>query len=255
MGVLESNKRLSLADLILALRSGNPDQIAAVLVDLSVQFKPFDETAFRREFERMYYTQTMFSAEGAGEGFSQLISGALGLMYKHGLRLDPDLTLAIKALTQFEEISRTLDPEMSMVDTSFEASRKLLVQQLNTDTVSQLVQKELMRTGREIVRRLPSLSDATLSWLDQYQSGKLTLYIDSRDLSKNLEDFGWGVRQLAIAVLLVAILFGSASAMESGLLNHVRYAPTVLAALFLIALFVAFLWVFKMVREVWKSGG
>lgn len=252
VGQLTRDQRMNLADLILALREGDPKELGRVLMALSVHFKPVDESAFLRDLERLYYRYTMFSDDGAGEGFSSVISGALGLMYEHGLRLDPQLTLAIKALTQSEQNSRTLDPDMRIVDTSFDASKELVVQQLDTDVIADLVRRELMRAGKDLVRRLPSLSEATLSWLDQYESGRLTLYVDTKQLSGNLTSFGWSVKQLAIAVLLVGMIIGTALAADTELMSQWRFASSIVSLLFLFAMLMGFLWVIGMVREYWR---
>jgi ubiquinone biosynthesis protein len=252
VGQLTRDQRMNLADLILALREGDPKDLGRVLMALSIRFKPVDESAFLRDLERLYHRYTMFADEGAGEGFSDIIGGALGLMHEHGLRLDPQLTLAIKALTQSEQNSRTLDPNMHIVDVSFDASKEILVQQLDADVIMDMVRRELMRSGKDLVRRLPTLSEATLKWLDQYESGRLTLYIDTEKLSGNLTSFGWSVKQLAIAILLVGMIIGTALAADTDMMNAFRFLPSIVTLLFLFAMIMGFLWVIGLVREYWR---
>ncbi len=68
---------------------------------------------------------------------SMSISGAmkalLDAMYGAGLRMDPQFTLALKAMIQAEETVRTLDPCLPLVDTAFAATKELLVDTFDAD--------------------------------------------------------------------------------------------------------------------------
>ena len=58
----------------------------------------------------------------------------------------------------------------------------------------------------------PSLSDATMSWLDQYQKGRFEVTVDTSQLSKEVGKLTRLGREIVIAVMLVGMLVGSAIA-------------------------------------------
>jgi len=44
------------------------------------------------------------------------------------------------------------------------------------------LRQTVIQTGKEIGRRVPDLQSATLSWLDQYQKGKIVVEVNTADL-------------------------------------------------------------------------
>src|SRR5262249_44752281 len=73
---------------------------------------------------------------------------------------------------------------------------------------------QLIRAGKELVRRLPSLPDATVKWIEQYQRGRLSIELDTGDLTKQLEELSTsvnnGLRNLSIGLILAAMLLSAA---------------------------------------------
>ena len=61
-------------------------------------------------------------------------------------------------------------------------------------------------------RRLPSLQDATVRWLDQYQKGRFEVYVDTSSLSKEVVKISRLRRQIVIALIVVGMFIGSAIA-------------------------------------------
>ena len=51
---------------------------------------------------------------------SDVTQDAFILLARHGLRLEPEFTMALKSLVQTEETVRTLAPELSMFDAAIE---------------------------------------------------------------------------------------------------------------------------------------
>jgi hypothetical protein len=69
-----------------------------------------------------------------------------------------------------------------------------------------------MLTAREALKRMPSLSDATLRWLDQYQMGRFEVYVDTSAVAKEVTKVGRLGRQVVVAIMLVGVIVGSAIA-------------------------------------------
>jgi ubiquinone biosynthesis protein len=211
VGELNQELRMGLADLVYSIREVDADALASVLLSMSVRTRPVDEKAFREEVNR---TVQRYMVYGTNASLQGVISAVLSTMYDRGLRLNQQLTIALKALFQIEEAIATLSPKIALLDVAQAEAVDLLRDQLNVDYVTATLKKQASKTVRELARRTPSLSDATLKWLDQYQSGRLSVHIDTSDLSKDLADVRVDVGKIAerlfIAIILAGLLAGSA---------------------------------------------
>jgi predicted unusual protein kinase regulating ubiquinone biosynthesis (AarF/ABC1/UbiB family) len=78
------------------------------------------------------------------------------------------------------------------------------------ERVAAEVKKQAMLTAREALKRLPSLSDATLGWLDQYQKGRFEVHVETSEVAKEVTKITRLGRQAVVAVMLVAVIVGSA---------------------------------------------
>jgi ubiquinone biosynthesis protein len=220
VGELNAELRYALADLVYSIKEKDSQQIAGVLISVSTvsdDVEEFDEKTFRDEIDRLVQRYMIY---GEQVELSAVVSAILGLMHDMGLRLNQQLTIALKALIQIEEAIATISPTVSMLDIALDESRQLLLEQLTVENVTDNVRRQVTRTVKEVARRVPSLSDATLKWLDQYQSGKFTVHVDTSDLSKDLDkiraDTQSAVNRIFIAVIISGLLVGSAIVAQLG---------------------------------------
>ena len=208
MGTLDSTQRMNFADLIYTLYAGDINELGHALINFSTQFKPFDKRAFLNELDRVVGRFFMFPSEQ--DQFANSMSATLDVMYKHGLRLDTALTLAIKAMIQVEEAAFVLDPQMSLVEVAVDEGKLQFAQQISYDSVKEAVRREATRTVKELVRKIPTLQEATLKWIEQYESGRLNLYVDTSDLANQVKDFGIGIRYLTLGLIVLGMLLATA---------------------------------------------
>jgi hypothetical protein len=122
----------------------------------------------------------------------------------------------MKAMVQAEQIVYTLAPELPMVEVAFEETSRLLRQQFDTDFILDTLRRQALRGAKEAVRRIPDLPGAIVRWLEGLQRGGFTLYIDTENVSKQLDELDAtltrNVRWLVLSLLLVGLLIGSAIA-------------------------------------------
>lgn len=55
-----------------------------------------------------------------------------------------------------------------------------------------------------------------MKWLDQYESGQLTVHLDTSDLAKQVGLFTVGVKYLSAGLVLMGLIIGTAVATNSG---------------------------------------
>ena len=146
--------------------------MAAVMKNLSVPFvDKVDDKAYYKDFER---TIGRVMIGGSAMDFGQAISLAMDLLRDHGLRLDPNLTLAIKALMQAQAIATLLFPGGGIVADGVQIDPGGGAQgRHRRQDRRRTAKKQLIAAAREAGNNLPSLSDATFKWLNQYQQGPL----------------------------------------------------------------------------------
>ena len=218
VGELELQHRLNLVQLMVAVQQKNVSGMGMVMRNLSVPFiKHVDEKAYMRAFERNV-GRYMFG--DASISFSAAVNVALDTLRDNGLRLNPNLTMAIKALIQAEQITTTLSPDCQVVAEGVQMVQEMALEAITADRIIEEAKKQVMLTAGEFIKRLPNLSEATIKWLDQYQKGRFELYLDTSELSKSVDKFNkWG-RQVVVAIMLTGMVIGSAIAVAAvGLTN------------------------------------
>ena len=67
-------------------------------------------------------------------------------------------------------------------------------------------------TAREALKRVPSLQEATMGWLDQYQKGRFEVHLDLSELTSEVNKINRLGRLAVIAIILVGMIIGSAIA-------------------------------------------
>ena len=76
--------------------------------------------------------------------FSESVNVAFDLLREHGLRLDADLTMAIKAMMQGEAIATLLYPDGGIVNDGAPMVREMAMQQLDADKIIEAAKKQVV---------------------------------------------------------------------------------------------------------------
>jgi ubiquinone biosynthesis protein len=224
MGSLTSSKRMALADLIWSLAERDTRELGRVMLRLTTRFKEVDEEAFLEDVDRLLKRYTSLSDSGIS--LAGAMTAMFDAMYLAGLRLDAELTLALKALVQAEEIVSTLDPNLALVDAAFTAAKELLVETFDPDAVMTSIRRQLLRSAKEAVRSIPSIEEAVGGWLREFRRGRFTVYVDASDASRQIHELDasltMNMKRLTLALLLVGLVIGAsiASTVQSTVLPN-----------------------------------
>jgi len=207
VGELRADQRLTLIQLLYALKTADAPGIADSLIALGEPRPGWDERKFRNDIDRL---TRQFLVYGKVDSVGAAISAVLGAVFENGLRLDNDLTLAIKAVVQAEETARALAFDIDIATAAFEEAKAAVLERITPDTAEKLVAGQVVRVGQELFRRLPTLESAAWSWLDQFGKGKLVVEIDTKDLNQQIAKVSDLGRQLAVGMLVTGQLIGTA---------------------------------------------
>jgi ubiquinone biosynthesis protein len=210
MGELDLQKRLRLAQLMIVTQQRSVDGMADALRGMSTPFRDdVDEKGFHRDFARRI---GRYMSQGRVVSFGQVASEGFELLRIHGLRLDADLTLAVKALVQTESVARALSTDSGLLSEGVPMLRDMALQTITGEKIIAEGKKQLISVAGQVAERIPTLTEATAKWLDQYQKGRFEVTLDTSALSKEVSRLTRLGREIVIAVMLVGMLVGSAVA-------------------------------------------
>jgi hypothetical protein len=105
---------------------------------------------------------------------------------------------------------------------------------------------------------VPSLAEASLKWIEQYQKGRFDVHVDTSELAKEVDKLGSMGRQVVIAIILVGMIIGSAIAASSVGLRGLQgeewnFLFRLAYAGYILSMLVAILIVFRLVWQ-WLRG-
>ena len=208
IGQLDRDQRFDLLDLMWSVVQKDATGIAAVMTRMSVQRGKVDPGRVRSAIDAIVYQYLKYGGEGSGD-FGAAISGILGTLYDNGLKLNQDFTLALKAIVQVEEITRSLSPSFSLLDEGLRNAKELLTTEISAEKIVAALRQTTIQTGKELGRRLPDLQSATLSWLDQYQKGKIVVEVNTADLSKEIGKVSRIGQMLAAGMIIAGTIIAT----------------------------------------------
>lgn len=265
VGEIGLRQRAYLVNLLYVASNYDVLGLAQTLRSLSEPFRPVSEKTYYADFERRVGP---FLEPGEHLAFAAVMNSGLEVLRDNGLRLDSQLTLALKALTQAEAFTRALyrgglsSPRpaaaadmAAFVGPAFEIVQELVTENVTPEVITAAAKKQLAFVGRELASQLPSLQEATGSWLEQFRKGKITVKLDTSDLDDQLETAGSYIRLVTAGVLLAgtAISAGivtAAGESTDGPLGFVTdFARVIFVAGVLLALIVVIVIVLRLVKR------
>jgi ubiquinone biosynthesis protein len=138
------------------------------------------------------------------------LNAVVSVVYDSGLRLNNQLTIALKALIQSDETARALSPTVDVAEAALAESRDVMLERLSSENVEAEVRKQALRIGRQLLQRMPTLEAAIWSWLDQFGQGQLTVKVDTSDLGEQFGTLNRIGGMLTIGMILAGALIGLA---------------------------------------------
>jgi ubiquinone biosynthesis protein len=208
VGELTMKQRFNIIDMFATMYQQDVHGLAQVLLGLCKPVRKVDEEAYFRDFERQ--VGRYLDVYTTNVPFGDVVNLIFAILQAHGLRLDAQLTLGIKAMVQAEAITRVLFPETDIVPWVNRYVQEFAVEKITAENVKKAVMKEGVGLMREILQRAPSLREATFQWLDQYNRGRFELHLDTTDLNRAIESTQKNINQVIVGLLLIGMIIGSA---------------------------------------------
>jgi len=204
LGRLDEETRTTLSALLLAVARNRADDVAALLLYLSVTSLDSDEPGFVHDLRRKLprYHWRPLAGIPTGEALADLQRIAL----QHGVRLPTAFALVGKTLSQADSIARTLDPELDPVQLIEQESFELVM----TEAEAQLEPAQLFATLYAQMGALSRLPRRIGQIADRLEAGTLKVGV----VPASLEDTEHMLRSVAnrvgASIIVVGLLIASA---------------------------------------------
>ena len=246
VGQLDRQQRTDLLDLIYSLKAFDFASVASVVIRLSRRTAGFREAEFRTDLDRKL---RQFLVYGEQTDIATGLSSMLSTVYDAGLRLDPNLTMAIKAIIQATETAALLAPNVDIATAAITEARDALLEQLTPDRLKEFATTKALEVGKELFRRAPTLEAAAWSWLDQFGKGKIVVELDTSDLGKQLDTLNAAGRRLSTGMIVVGQLVGTAIlavvAIQPEVADTLGFIPGLAMTAFVVVLVYSFYILFR----------
>ncbi len=255
VGELTMKQRLNVIDMFATMYQQDTHGLAQVLLGLCKPFRKVNEEVYFRDFERRVGRYVEIGDPDVEVPFGDTVNMIFGILQEHGLRLDPQLTLGLKAMVQADAITRVLFPKTDVVPWVNRYVRDLTVANITAETVKKMAVKEGVGLVRDIIQRTPSLREATIKWIENYGKGRLEIHVDTEELNQAIESTQSTMNQVIIGLMLVGMIIGSSIAASYGAATGTVDSFLVRLALFGYAgsMFVAIMFVLVLLWRLWRG--
>jgi ubiquinone biosynthesis protein len=204
LGRIDDDTRRSLGLLLLALAQNRADDVADIILGLSLTTLQSDEAGFLHDLRRKLprYHWRPLSGISTGEALSDLQRIALA----HGIALPTSFALVGKTLSQADSVARVLDPELDPIELLEEDGLEVMLR----ETERALEPSNLLAlayTQAEPLLRMPRRMSQLASRLE---TGTLKLGIEPTGLDELEHIARSTANRLGAAIIIAALLVASA---------------------------------------------
>jgi ubiquinone biosynthesis protein len=209
VGELSVVQRINMIVLLWTVVQGDMTAMGQQMRALSQPFRSVDDAVFVRAFERRMARY----GKGSGADFNEILNAGMDVLRDHGLRLDPSLTLAMKAVTQASSWFAPLVPaERTFTDAAVEIVLEQAQAPSTEVMIKEMARKEATKLAGQAAHAAPEYLKSLVSWNNQLKKGKLTVAVDTSSLDKQMVEIRAITSMVMIAVLVAGGIIGSAIA-------------------------------------------
>lgn len=212
VGELSVAQRVNMILLLWTVVRGDMGAMGQQLRALSEPFRSVDDAAFIRAFKRRMARY----GEGSGADFRDILNSGMEVLRDNGLRLDPSLTLGMKAIMQASSWFLPLaPPNRTFTDATIEIVLEQAKAPSTEAMVVEMVRKEATRMAGQAVQAAPEYLRSLVSWNNQLKKGKLTVSVDTSSLDNQMRVFRSIANMLMVALMVSGGIIGTAIAASS----------------------------------------
>jgi len=230
IGRLDDDTRTSLALLLLGIAHNRADDVADLILSLSLTTMASDEAGFVQDLRRTLprYHWRPLSGIRTGEGLAALQR----LCLQHGIALPTSFALVGKTLSQAESIARSLDPTLDPVDLLRTEGWTVMAQEAQ----SRLEPNQLLAFGFTQLQPLLRMPRRIAQLVQKAETGSLRIGIVPTQLGELEQLIRSATNRVGAALIISALLVASA------LMARVNHTFSVVGFLIAAAMGLYMLW-------------
>jgi ubiquinone biosynthesis protein len=220
VGRVNRQLRRRLADTVLAVGRRDPNRLAEIVVAVATPLRPVDSQELARDLEEMLdaYADVPLGDLSLTDVFSSITQA----MSRHRLKLPADLLLLIKAVATIESVGRQLDPSFKMVEYA-EPFVERLVEERHRPRAMALRTAD---AGHEAFRALRSVPRDLAELTRKARTDGLQIQFIHRNLDYFIREMDRASNRLSFAIVIAAIVIGSAVIVHAGIGPHAFGYPS-----------------------------
>jgi predicted unusual protein kinase regulating ubiquinone biosynthesis (AarF/ABC1/UbiB family) len=204
LGRLDDDSRRTIGLLLLAIAQNRADDVADLILSLSLTTLKTDEPGFVHDLRRKLprYHWRPLSGIRAGESLADLQRMAL----RHGIALPTSFALVGKTLSQADEIARALDPELDPIALMEEDALELLL----VEAERRLEPNQLLAWAYTQAEPLARMPRRIGQLVERLETGTVRVGITPTQLHELDAVVRTGANRLGSAIIVAGLLVASA---------------------------------------------
>jgi ubiquinone biosynthesis protein len=200
VGALDAELRDQLAMLMVALVRGNPDRLAAALLELGAATARVDRERLRDDLAELL---SRHSGRGSGKLDFGTVSGELlEIVRRHHLRPPRDLALLLRAFVMNEGMAEQLDPDFRLVEQLRPYVYRHLVGELSPASLA----RRAGQAGVDLAELAVDFPEQLHRVLELAASGGLEVHLRAAELEPLVSRAERLANRIAAAVLAAAVI-------------------------------------------------
>ena len=210
VGRVNATMQRRLAETILAVGRHDAERLAEIVAAVATPLQPIDQVALARDLEEMLDS---YADVPIGDlSMRDVFTSVTATMSRHRLQLPADLLLLIKAVATIESVGRQLDPSFMMVEHARPFVERLVAERHRPSAVA-------LRTagaGHDVLRILTSAPRDVADIIRKARTDGLRVQFVHRNLEHFIREMDRSSNRLSFAVVIAAIVIGSAIVVHAG---------------------------------------
>jgi ubiquinone biosynthesis protein len=229
VGRVDRRMRRLLAETILAIGRHDAEQLKDIVTAVAIPLRPIDEAALAGDLEEMLDS---YADVPIGElSLRDVFASITATMSRHRLQLPSDLLLLIKAAATIESVGRQLDPSFMIVEHAQPLVEHLVVERRRPRALAH----RTADAGHDAFKALRSAPRDLADLVRKARNDGLQIQFIHRNLDFFIREMDRASNRLSFAIVIAAIVIGSAVVVHAGAGPHLFGLPALGLAGFIAA--------------------
>ncbi|AFS78747.1 ubiquinone biosynthesis protein UbiB [Gottschalkia acidurici 9a] len=223
----------------------NINKIVEELSDIDMITSETDEVSLKSDIYNIinFYFDLPINKIDFAEGLNELLI----ILYKHKLRIPPQLTLLVKSIVTIEGTARILNPQFDFMNIS-----KKIIKEVNLKKLKDL---NFLDGAKVISNAYDSLKKAPkqlFSLLNKAEKNKIKVTLKHEGLENLEKEVNTMTNKLSLSLMISSLILGSSIVIHAGMKPKIFGVSALGIVGYIVGLIIGFLFIISAIRS-WKS--